>query len=175
MVLTLDNGTNITIYEKSNLLKQLKPYIDKEIYELLEDNYGYKDKCINKDLKIVTDTEDLEGETIKYCNLFDNGDLDNIIIATNEGGLFIGNVEGGDEYSCPSIYCISNKQQLKYKIFANTDVRNELLKNNIINQEYINQINLEREQRLKDEEKAREKQEYEKYLKMKEKFEGEMK
>lgn len=175
MILKLDNGTSVTIYENSNVIRQLKPYIDKEIYELLESKYGSKEKYINSNLKIVTYTEGLEGETIKYCNLFDKGDLDDIIIATNEGSLFIGNVEGGDEYSYPSINCIRNEKQLKYKIFGNTDVRNELLKNNIINQEYINQINLEREQRLKDEEKAREKQEYEKYLKMKEKFEGEMK
>lgn len=40
MVITLDNGQTITIYERGNLLKQIKPYIDKEIFDLLEEQYG---------------------------------------------------------------------------------------------------------------------------------------
>jgi chromosome segregation ATPase len=40
MVLTLDNGQTVTIYEQGNLLKQIEPYIDKEIYDLLEEQYG---------------------------------------------------------------------------------------------------------------------------------------
>jgi chromosome segregation ATPase len=40
MVITLDNGQTVTIYEDNNLLKQIKTYIDKEIYDLLEEQFG---------------------------------------------------------------------------------------------------------------------------------------
>ena len=40
MVIQLDNGQTVTIYEQNNLLKQIKPYIDTEIFDLLEEQYG---------------------------------------------------------------------------------------------------------------------------------------
>lgn len=177
MTITLNNGQTVTIYEKqNNLLRQLEPYIDKEIYKVLEDKYGFIDTplCENG-LKIITNTDEIIGETIKYCNLINNGDLDDVIIATNEGSLFIGSIVGGDEYSCASVSCIKNEAQLKYKIFANRDVIQELLENNIIDKEYINKINQEREERLKKEEEKRKEQKYKEYLKLKEEFEKENK
>lgn len=143
MVVTLDNGQSITIYEQQgNLIKQLKPYIDKEIYELLDEKYGVIEQPLSSsNIRIVIDSEEMIGETIKYSNL-NNGDLDNIIIATNEGGLLIASIDGGDEFECASANCIRNEEQLKYKIFADSDVRNELLQNNIINKEYIERLNM---------------------------------
>ena len=35
MVITLDNGQTVTIYEDNNILPQLRDYIDKELYELI--------------------------------------------------------------------------------------------------------------------------------------------
>jgi chromosome segregation ATPase len=44
MVITLDDGQTVTIYEDNNLLKQIEPYIDKEIFDLLEDKYCLADE-----------------------------------------------------------------------------------------------------------------------------------
>lgn len=174
MVITLDNGQYITIYENNNLIKQLKPYIDKEIYELLDIKYGIIEQPLSSiNLRIVTDGEEMIGETIKYSNIVNHGDLDNVIIATNEGSLLIANIDGGDEYSCASASCIRNEEQLKYKIFGNSDVRNELLQNNIISKEYFEKIKQEREKRLQQQEAENKKVKYEEYLKLKKEFEGE--
>lgn len=173
MVITLDNGQPITIYENNNLIKQLKPYIDKEIYELLDEKYGITEQPLSSNgIRIVTDSEEMIGETIKYSNIVNNGDLDNVIIATNEGSLLIVNIDGGDEYSCASASCIKNEEQLKYKIFADSDVRNELLQNNIISKEYFEKIKQEREKRLQQQEAENKKVKYEEYLKLKKEFEG---
>lgn len=172
MVITLDNGQPITIYENNNLIKQLKPYIDKEIYELLDEKYGVIEQPLSSsNIKIVTDSEEMIGETIKYSNL-NSGDLDSIIIATNEGGLLIASIDGGDEFECASANCIRNEEQLKYKIFANSDVRNELLQNNIISKEYVEKIKRERKIRLQQQEEEQKKRKYEEYLKLKKEFEG---
>lgn len=48
MVIQLDNGQTVTIYEDSNLLKQLEPYIDKEIYDVLEDKFASADELVYK-------------------------------------------------------------------------------------------------------------------------------
>ena len=173
MVITLDNGQPITIYENNNLIKQLKPYIDKEIYELLDEKYGITEQPLSSNgIRIVTDSEEMIGETIKYSNIVNNGDLDNVIIATNEGSLLIVNIDGGDGYSCASASCIKNEEQLKYKIFADSDVRNELLQNNIISKEYFEKIKQEREKRLQQQEAENKKVKYEEYLKLKKEFEG---
>jgi chromosome segregation ATPase len=44
MVITLDNRQTVTIFEQGNLLKQIEPYIDKEIYDLLEDKFNGVDE-----------------------------------------------------------------------------------------------------------------------------------
>jgi chromosome segregation ATPase len=54
MVITLDNGQTVTIYEDNNLLKQIKPYIDEEIYDALEGQFG----SIDSDLKRLDNLED---------------------------------------------------------------------------------------------------------------------
>lgn len=177
MVITLDNGQSITIYEKqNNLIKQLKPYIDEEIYELLDKRYGITDQPLSSNgIRIITDSDEMIGETIKYSNIVNNGDIDNIIIATNEGSLLIASIDGGDEFECASAYCIKNEEQLKYKVFADSDVRNELLQNNIISKEYVKKIKQEREIRLQQEDEDQKKRKYEEYLKLKKEFEGDMK
>lgn len=173
MVITLNNGQSITIYENNNLIKQLKPYIDKEIYELLDEKYGVIEQPLSSsNIRIVTDSEEMIGETIKYSNIINYGNLDNIIIVTNEGSLLMGSIDGGDEYSCASVNCIKNEEQLKRKIFGESDVRNELLQNNIISKEYFEKIKQEREKRLQQQEAENKKVKYEEYLKLKKEFEG---
>lgn len=175
MVLTLNDGQSITIYENNNLIKQLQPYIDKEIYELLDEKYGSIEKPLSSsNIKIVTNSEEMIGETIKYSNIVNCGDLNNIIIVTQEGSLLIADIDGGDEFGCASASCIRNEKQLKYKIFANSDVRNELLQNNIISKEYVEKIKQERETELKQQEAERKKRKYEEYLKLKKEFEGDV-
>lgn len=170
MVITLDNGQSITIYENNNLIKQLKYYIDKEIYELLDDKYGVIEQPLSSsNIRIVTDSEEMIGETIKYSNIVNYGDSNNVIIATNEGGLLIASI---DEYTCASVNCIKNEEQLKRKIFADSDIRDELLLNNIISKEYFEKIKNERETKLQQEESERKKRKYEEYLKLKKEFEG---
>jgi chromosome segregation ATPase len=39
-MVTLDNGENVLILEQQNILPQIKEYIDKEIYDLLEEQYS---------------------------------------------------------------------------------------------------------------------------------------
>lgn len=57
MVITLDNGQVVTIYEQNNLLKQIEPYIDKEIFDLLEDKFSNADEFV---LEIDDLQEDLD-------------------------------------------------------------------------------------------------------------------
>lgn len=174
MVITLDDGQSVVIYENNNLIKQIEPYIDKEIYELLNKRYGFIEQPLSQNnIRLVTDSEDMIGETVKYSNIVHNGDLDDIIIATNEGSLLIANTYGGDEYSYPSVSCVTNEKQLKYKIFGNKDIRNELLQNNIISKEYVEKINKEREIELKKQEDERKLKKYKEYLKLKQEFEKE--
>ena len=46
MVLTLDSGQTITIFENDNVIEQIKPYIDGEIYNLLSEHYRGIDTCL---------------------------------------------------------------------------------------------------------------------------------
>lgn len=177
MIITLDNGQAITVYERQSILPQIQSYIDKEIFELLVEKFGISEQPLSLNgIRIVTNSDEMIGETIKYSNIVNNCDLDNVIIATNEGSLLIANIDGGDECSCTSASCIKSEEQLKYKIFADSDVRNELLLNNIISKEYVDQIKQEREIRLEKEAEERKKkckkEKYQEYLKLKEEFEG---
>jgi predicted nucleic acid-binding Zn-ribbon protein len=73
MVLTLDNGQTVTIYEQNNVLKQLEPYIDKEIFDLLEEQYG----DIDSDLERLDKLEDkIADQDEAYDSL--EIDLDNL-------------------------------------------------------------------------------------------------
>lgn len=172
MVITLSNGESITIYENYNLLKQLEPYIDKEIYELLNKECSFLNNSIScENFELVAHGEDLEGATIKYCNLNNGCDLDEIIIATHEGYIMIADIDDGSDYSCPSAYCY-NEKRFKSKIVNNKHFREELLNNKIITKEYIEQLLKEDEIRQKKLEEKIKKEEYETFLKLKEKFEG---
>ena len=84
MVLTLDNGKTITIFESDNVIEQIKPYIDKEIYDFLEEHYKGVDTCLLelenlKDEKVGCDEAYDELEN-KYCNLEEDYDRQTDII-----------------------------------------------------------------------------------------------
>lgn len=82
MVIQLDNGQTVTIYEQSNLLKQIEPYIDKEIYDLLEEQYGdvksdlerldkLEDKVADQDEAYDSLENDLDSLRNRYDDLYD--------------------------------------------------------------------------------------------------------
>jgi peptidoglycan hydrolase CwlO-like protein len=57
MVIQLDNGQTVTIYEQGNLLNQIESYIDKEIFDLLYDKFNNADELV---LEIADIQEDLD-------------------------------------------------------------------------------------------------------------------
>lgn len=174
MIITLDNGQSITIYENDNILKQIKPYIDSEIYELLNNNCRLPELNVKPNkFRLETNTGDLIDEKIKSINLVNGMNLDTIIISTHEGGLFIADIVGGDEYNYPHLNCIKSEEELNKKILADNDTRGELLFNGIINKEYVDKIKKERDERLKLEKERAKKKRYEQYLKLKKEFESE--
>lgn len=69
MVITLDNGQTITIYEQCNLLKQIEPYIDKEIFDALYDKYN----DVESDLIRL---EKLEDEVADKDEAYDSLEID---------------------------------------------------------------------------------------------------
>ena len=73
MVITLDNGQTVTIYEDSNLLRDIEPYIDKEIYDSLEEQFG----TVQEDLARLDSLEDkIADQDEAYDSL--GIDLDNL-------------------------------------------------------------------------------------------------
>lgn len=172
MIITLDNGQSVTIYEDNNLLKQLEPYIDKEIYELLNDKYSYlSDSIPSENIKLIACGEDFIGNTIRYCNLNHLGDLDQIVIATNEGNIMVLDIDGGDEYSCASANCY-NKSRFESKIVRDRYFRQELLENNVVGKDYVDKLLKEDKLKNKQLEEQRKHEKYKEYLKLKKEFEG---
>ncbi|NRU52649.1 hypothetical protein [Clostridium beijerinckii] len=75
MVIQLDNGQTVTIFEDSNLLKQIEPYIDKEIYDLLEDKFDGADKIVIENESLAGDLADANeyiGELQEKYDRLDN-------------------------------------------------------------------------------------------------------
>lgn len=168
MVITLDNGQIITIYEDGNLLKEIQPYIDKEIYDLLEEKFGFIQNTY-KDFNLVKYGDELVGQTIKYCNIGNGCDLENSIIATEEGNALIFNVDCDDDYI--NIRALT-KEQLDSKLVRDSYFRKELSDNNIVDKEYVQKLlDIER-WKVKEEEKKLKEKRYSEYLKMKKEFEG---
>jgi peptidoglycan hydrolase CwlO-like protein len=84
MVITLDNGQTVTIYEQSNLLKQIEPYIDKEIFDLLYDRFNNADELV---LEIDELQEDLDNANEYIEELEDKIDRLNKTISELEDEL----------------------------------------------------------------------------------------
>lgn len=90
MVLTLDNGQAITIYEDGNFLREIQPYIDKEIYDALYDKYNdvesdlirldkLEDEVADKDEAYDSLEIDLDSLRDRYDNLYEeNKELEQI-------------------------------------------------------------------------------------------------
>ncbi|HBJ1650891.1 TPA: hypothetical protein LA460_000110 [Clostridium botulinum] len=86
MVLTLNNGQTITVYEKQNVLHQIKDYIDDEVYKLLEYKYGFLENPISNELCILTDFDDLKGRKVKYCSV---AEYDYSYFCTTDGAILM--------------------------------------------------------------------------------------
>lgn len=172
MVLTLDNGRAITIYEQGNLLKQIEPYIDKEIYDLLYDKFGFIQNTY-KDFNLVKYGYELVGQTIKHCEIGHGSVLENSVIATEEGNVLVLNGScSGDDYDSYIDITALTKEQLDRQIVKNNYFRNELLDNNIIDKSYVQKLlDIEKWKSKEEERKIKEKR-YAEYLKMKKEFEG---
>lgn len=173
MVITLENGQTVTIYEDHPLIRQLEPYIDKEIYELLSNKYGFTDKPMQGvNMTVVKSGDELIGETIRYCNIVHYADLDDIIIATNEGKVMVSNIESGDEYGSAIANCY-NKDYIEHKLVKHKDFREEMINNGIVEKGYVNMLIQEDEARIKRNQKKELDRKYEEYLKLKKEFEKE--
>lgn len=169
MVLTLDNGQTVTVYEQGNLLKQIEPYIDKEIFDLLYDKFGFIQNTY-KDFNLVKYGYELVGQTIKHCEIGHGSVLENSIIATEEGNVMILNGDCDDD-NYIDIKALT-KEQLDRQIVKNSYFRNELLDNNIIDRSYVQKLlDIEKFKSKEEERKVKERR-YAEYLKMKKEFEG---
>jgi len=168
MVVTLDDGQVVTIYEQGNLLKQIEPYIDKEIYDLLEEKFGFI-QATYKDFNLVKYGYELVGQTIKHCEIGHGSVLENSIIATEEGSILILNGDCDDD-NYIDIKALT-KEQLDRQIVKNSYFRNELIDNNIIDKSYVQKLlDIEKWKAKEEERKVKEKR-YAEYLKMKKEFE----
>lgn len=86
MVLTLDNGQTVTIYEDNNLLREIQPYIDKEIYDLLENAFGN----VQSDLERI---ESLEDKVADQDEAYDSLDTENSNLKDRYDDLYEENKE----------------------------------------------------------------------------------
>ncbi|NFT08101.1 hypothetical protein FDF26_13715 [Clostridium botulinum] len=167
MVLALNNGQSITIFENQNVLRQIKDYIDDEIYNLLEYKYGFLEPPLSNELCILTDFDDLKGRKIKYCSVAES---DYSCICTTDGALII--FKTFDDESVE----ICNEDRFKNILLYDSWIRNDLLDHNIISTQYIDEIKREQEEKNKARELAYKEEErkrkYNEYLKLKEEFEG---
>jgi len=166
MVITLDNGQTITVYEGGNLLKQIKPYIDKEIFDLLEEKFSFI-QTTYKDFNLVKYGDELVGQTIKCCNVGHGCDLENSIIATEEGNALILNAYLDDDVSVAAL----TKEQLDRKLVNDSYFRKELLDNNIVDKNYVQKLLDIEKWKVKEEEKKLKEKRYAEYIKMKKEFE----
>ena len=168
MIITLDNGQTITIYEQGNLLKQIEPYIDKEIFDLLEDKFGFI-QTTYKDFTLVKYGDELIGQTIKCCNIGNGCDLENSIIATEEGNVLILNAECDDDYI--NIKALT-KEQLDRMLVRDSYFRKELQDNDIVDKNYVQKLLDIEKWKAKDEERKLKEKRYAEYIKMKKEFES---
>lgn len=168
MVITLDNGQTITIYEQGNLLKQIEPYIDKEIFDLLEEKFGFI-QTTYKDFNLVQYGDELIGQTIKCCNVGNGCDLENSIIATEEGNALIFNADIDDD--CINVRSYT-KEQLDRKLVKDSYFRKELQDNDIVDKNYVQKLLDIEKWKAKEEEKKLKEKRYAEYIKMKKEFEN---
>lgn len=167
MVLTLNNGQSVTIFENQNVLRQIKDYIDDELYQLLEYKYGFLENTNLNELCILTDFDDLKGRKVKYCSVAES---DYSCICATDGALIIFKIFDDESVE------ICNEDRFKNILLYDSWVRNDLLDHNIISTQYIDEI--KREQEVKDKAKKlaykeeERKRKYNEYLKLKAEFEG---
>ena len=86
MVITLDNGQVITVYEDGNLLREIQLYIDKEIYDLLENAFG----SVEADLERL---DKLEDEMVDKDEAYDTLDTENSDLKDKYDDLYEENKE----------------------------------------------------------------------------------
>lgn len=167
MVIQLDNGQSVTIFENQNVLRQIRDYIDEEIYELLEDTFGYLEQPTPNDLLILSEFDDLMCRETKHCSV---GEYSYSYFCTMDGAILMFEIEDS------SIYEICDENKIKKIILTYKDIRNDLINNNIISKQYVEKIKKEQEEQNKIKEKLiqkeQDKRDYEEYLKLKEKFGG---
>ena len=171
MILNLQNGESITIYENDDILKQLQLYIDPEIFNLLYNKFGQCESIKNlKDLYMITDIKELCGKKILYADYYDNY----LLLKTNDNCILIAEIYSDSEDAIADIN-FYDENLLKKNIRYNRYLKKQLTIDNIIPQKIMNQINEE----IKEENKKRLQQEkekrYKEYLKLKEEFENEEK
>ena len=86
MVIKLENGQTITIYEDGNLLREIQLYIDKEIYDLLENAFG----SVEADLERL---DKLEDEMVDKDEAYDTLDTENSDLKDKYDDLYEENKE----------------------------------------------------------------------------------
>jgi len=166
MVITLDNGQFALIYQDQNILPQIKEYIDKEIYDLLKEKFGFI-QTTYKDFNLVKYGDELIGQTIKCCNIGHGCDLENSIIATEEGNALILNAYFDDDVSVTAL----TKEQMDKKLVNDSYFRKELLDNNMVDKNYVKKLLDIEKWKVKDEERKLKEKRYAEYIKMKKEFE----
>ncbi|WP_252251258.1 hypothetical protein [Clostridium sp. VAP52] len=167
MVLTLNNGQSITVFENQNVLRQIKDYIDEEIYKLLEYKYGFLENNMNN-LYILNDFDDLEGRRVKYCSV---AEYDYSYFCTFDGAILMFRTFD-DEFTSE----ICDENRFKQVLLNYEWIRNDLINHNVISTQCIDEIKREqaeknkaREEAYREEEKKRK---YNEYIKLKAEFEG---
>lgn len=167
MVLTLNNGQSVTVFENQDILRQIKDYIDDELYKLLEDKYGFLENNNSSDLCILSDFDDLKGRRVKYCSV---AEYDYNYFCTFDGAILMFRTFD-DEFN--SEFC--SEKRFKQILLNYEWIRTDLINHNVISTQYIDEIKREqaeknkaREEAYREEEKKRK---YNEYLKLKAEFE----
>ncbi|TBX14807.1 hypothetical protein BFS06_11335 [Clostridium perfringens] len=122
-------------------------------------------------IEFITDSQDLVGKKIKYCNFSNMVDMSEInVLATEDNFLMLFNID-----SSLTMRCLSEPLG-KRAIYRNNCLKKELLNEDVITDEYVKKIEQEFEEvnkRKADEKAKKEKEErYKLYLELSKEFGG---
>ncbi|QPW62120.1 hypothetical protein [Clostridium botulinum] len=121
-------------------------------------------------MKVLTSGEQLEGKKIVYCDIEHTTDIDTSMIITDDKSVLMFGLNY-DKYT----WYVCNENQVIGKILRDDTIGKTLAEYGVITEEYIRQMRDKLDcmkRKVEQEMKKRElKEEYEKYLQLKEKFE----
>lgn len=116
-------------------------------------------------MKVLTSGEQLEGKKIVYCEIENTADIDTSMIITDDKSVLMFRLDY-DKYT----WHICTENQVKGKILISNTINKILLGYNVLTEDEAQQIKNELAQKNAERDKMIEKAEYQKYLKLKERY-----